>query len=199
MRTMTTMASILLFIRHAETALKGTFCGQSDPALNADGLAQLPALVARLTCFKLDLVLTSDLARAEQTATAIAEPHQLAIQARSALREIDFGAWEGLTWEEIERRDPAYASRWVAEFPALPAPGGEGIPQFKHRVLEEIAWLRQLPQTTIAVVTHAGVLRVLLEELGHFSPHHAWERTRDYTCTIRCTQQTQDGYLEIHP
>ena len=192
------MASTLLFIRHAETALKGTFCGHSDPQLNALGLAQLPALVDKLAYSRPDAVFASDLTRAEQTARAIAEPHQLAVQARVALREIQFGAWEGLTWEEIERRDPAYAARWVAEFPALPAPGGEAIPHFKHRVLEEIAWLRQLPQTTIVIVTHAGVLRVLLEEVGHFSPHHAWERTRDYTCTIRCTQHAHDGYLEIH-
>ena len=192
------MAATIVFIRHAETALAGTFCGRTDPPLNETGYSQLAPLQTRLAGLPCTAVHTSDLLRARQTAEAFAQPRALPVHLSPALREIDFGEWETLSWEQIEQRDPAYAARWVAEFPNLPAPGGELIPLFKHRVLTEIARLRELDQD-LAIVTHAGPLRVLLEELGHFAPHHAWERTRDYTCIIRCTQQTPTGHLEVHP
>ena len=117
---------------------------------------------------------------------------------RPALREIHFGQWEGFTWEQIEAADPVYAAKWVAEFPALPAPGGELIPAFRARVLAELASLAKLagPVQTTVVVTHAGPLRVLLEEHGHFAPQHAWERTREYTSVIRA-QQTSSGTFTI--
>lgn len=198
------VVSSLLFIRHAQTALAGTFCGRTDPRLDATGLAQLPSLLERVRAQPsggaLDAIYTSDLQRAQETAGFLASPANMTVISRPALREIDFGDWEALTWNEIEERDRTYANRWITEFPDLPAPNGETISHFKHRVLTEIAFLRIAANGRhIAVVTHAGVLRVLLEELGHFSPHHAWERTRDYTGTIRCTQQTSAGALELHP
>ena len=60
---------------------------------------------------------------------------------RPALREINFGQWEGLTWEEIEGRDEAYARRWIAEYPRLPAPDGEDFRDFERRVLDEVRFL----------------------------------------------------------
>lgn len=192
------MPATLVFIRHAETDLAGTFCGRSDPPLNAVGEAQLGSLLQRIACFPYAAIYSSDLVRAHATAQSIANISGTPVHLAPALREIDFGDWETLSWEQIEQRDPAYAARWVAQFPNLPAPGGEPIPLFKHRVLAEIARLRHLDQN-LAIVTHAGPLRVLLEELGHFAPHHAWERTREYTCTIRCTQQSPTGHLEIDP
>jgi alpha-ribazole phosphatase/probable phosphoglycerate mutase len=189
----------LLFLRHAETDLAGTFCGASDPPLNEKGLAQIPRLLKRIESQPLEAVYTSDLERARQTAEPLAEARKIRVFRRSALREIDFGDWEALTWKQIETLDPQYAARWVAEFPALPTPNGETITAFRHRVLNEIAFLRQAPFERIAIVTHAGVLRVLLEEFGHFAPQHAWERTRDYTCGLHCTQRSPTGTLTIHP
>ncbi len=200
------MPATLWFIRHAETALAGTFCGSTDPPLCDRGLTQLPALTAHICAEPLTAIYTSDLQRARQTAAALAEPHHTPITPRPGLRQIHFGQWETLTWQQIEAADPAFAARWVAEFPALPPPDGEPIPIFRNRVLEEIASIRQeisvspcdSGANTFAIVTHSTVLRVLLEELGHFAPHHAWERTRDYTCTLRATQTSAHGSLTFH-
>lgn len=194
------MRSTLLLIRHAETALAGTFCGATDPPLNDRGRAQLPGLIARLSArtdaFPLNAVYTSDLLRARETAEAIAA--DTPIHVRPALRQIDFGRWETLTWQQIEDADPIYAARWISEFPNLPPGGGEPIPLFRHRVLQEFAFIRQqLTGQTIAVVTHSTVLRVLLEGLGHFSAHHAWESTRDYTCLLCCTQTSATSPLSF--
>ncbi len=190
------MRSTLLFLRHAETELAGTFCGATDPPLNARGIAQLPALLQSVGDLHFDAIYTSDLLRARQTAEALAAPHSTPIHPRPGLRQINFGDWETLTWQQIDSANPAFAARWVAEFPNLTPPNGEPIAVFKHRVIEEITFIRQQTHAqTVAIVTHSTVLRVLLEEFGHFAPHHAWERTRDYTCTLRATQQTPTGAL----
>ena len=122
------MAATLWFIRHAETALAGTFCGSTDPPLCERGLAQLPALAARVCTTPIAAIYTSNLQRAQQTAEVLAALHNTPIHPRPGLRQIHFGQWETLTWQQIEATDPAFAARWVAEFPAVPPPGGEPIP-----------------------------------------------------------------------
>ena len=184
-----------LFIRHAATDLAGTFCGSSNPPLNALGQSQVAQLLTHLTQ-PIHAVYTSDLLRAQQTAEPIALAHQAPIHLRPALRAIHFGDWEPLTWSDIETRNPTFAAKWVAEFPALPTPDGEPIQLFRTRILTELNHLRAsaTPGQTIAIVTHAGPLRVLLEEFGHYAPQHAWERTRDYTCIIRATQTSSNTF-----
>ncbi len=188
-----------LFIRHAATDLAGTFCGSSNPPLNDLGRSQVAQLLTQLTQ-PIHTVYTSHLLRAHQTAEPIAQAHQAPLHLRPALREIDFGDWESLTWSDIETRNPTFAAKWVAEFPALPTPNGEPIQLFRTRILTELNHLRTLaePGQTIAIVTHAGPLRVLLEEFGHYAPQHAWERTRDYTCIIRATQTSSNAFTITH-
>ena len=128
--------SEILFIRHAETDMAGTFCGgRSDPELNARGRVQLAELIKTLRKEGINVVYTSDLRRTHQTGIGIAEAFGVDCHVRPALREIDFGQWEGLAWEEIERRDKAYALRWIAEYPHLQAPDGESFCDFERRVL----------------------------------------------------------------
>jgi len=180
--------SEILFIRHAETDMAGTFCGgRSDPELNARGRVQLAELISRLREEEISVVYTSDLRRAHQTGIAVARAFGVDCRARPALREIDFGQWEGLAWEEIERRDKAYALRWIAEYPHLQAPDGEDFCDFERRVLREVNTLSAEAEVSgcrIAVVTHAGVLRTVLCALEGYSEENAWEQTRSYCCSI---------------
>jgi broad specificity phosphatase PhoE len=168
--------SRVYFIRHAETEMAGSFCGHLDPELNARGRDQAMAL---RNLEGLERVYSSDLRRALSTAEAIGRP----VVVRPALREIYFGQWEGLSWEEIECADADYAREWLARFPELTAPGGESFREFEARVLEEVNWL--LGQTgPIAVVTHGGVLRVVLRHFHGCSDAEAWQRTQSYCCVI---------------
>jgi adenosylcobinamide-GDP ribazoletransferase len=95
--------SRVLFIRHAETDMAGRFCGHSDPDVNAKGRAQLTELAHLLSAEAIDAVYSSDLRRARSTAQAIAAARNIPLSLRPALREIDFGQWEGLSWEQIEQ------------------------------------------------------------------------------------------------
>jgi broad specificity phosphatase PhoE len=174
-----------LFIRHAETDMAGRFCGHSDPELNERGRQRLAGLVDMLSAYEIREVFTSDLRRAHQTADAIGQHFGAEPRVRSGLREIQFGLWEGLSWSEIEMRDPLLARRWVEEYPKSTAPNGEPFQQFVSRVRKEVSLLQEeATKLPIAVVTHAGVIRVALTTWFGMSEQEAWDRTRCYGSVV---------------
>jgi alpha-ribazole phosphatase len=165
--------------------MAGRLCGQSDPELNERGRRQLADLVNALSEYAIRGVYTSDLRRAQQTAEAIARHFGAGLQVRPGLREIDFGLWEGLPWNEIVARDPALAKRWAEQYPNSTAPAGEPVEQFEVRVRREIAFLlKEAAESPIAVVTHAGFIRVLLTKWCRWSQQGAWDRTKDYGSVV---------------
>jgi len=180
--------SEILFIRHAETDMAGTFCGHADPELNTRGYVQLEKLIDELRTEDIGAVYTSDLRRSHVTGIAVAKAFGVDCHERRALREISFGQWEGLTWEQIEQQYKADAQRWVAEYPHLPAPDGENVRDFERRVLDEIEAISMEARSgsrSIAVITHAGVLRTVLRVLHGSSEEEAWNRTGSYCSIVR--------------
>jgi alpha-ribazole phosphatase/probable phosphoglycerate mutase len=178
----------ILLIRHAETDMAGTFCGHSDPELNTRGYVQLAKLIDKLRSEDIGAVYSSDLRRCLATASAVAETFCIDFHVRRTLREISFGQWEGLTWEQIERQNEAYAQRWITDYPRLPAPGGENTSDFERRVLRELKLIFIETENSgrrIAVITHAGVLRTVLCKLLGCSDEEAWNRTRSYCSIVR--------------
>ena len=174
-----------LLIRHAETDMAGRFCGHSDPEINQQGQRQLVRLVNTLSEYATQRVYTSDLRRALQTAEAIAERFGTELCVRPGLREIHSGQWEGLSWNEIEIREPALAKNWVAAYPNVTAPGGESFQHFQERVRGEIAFLiAEATESSIAVVTHAGFIRVALTTLCGLSQQEAWNQTIEYASIV---------------
>jgi broad specificity phosphatase PhoE len=171
----------LVFIRHAETDLAGTFCGHSDPPINARGQTQVEDLIAQLALEHFDAIYCSDLRRAVDTAASLVQAFAVPCTTTPNLREIYFGDWEGITWAEIEARDANYARRWIELSPRLPAPGGEPFATFEFRILSEIGHLLRLAaDKRLAVVTHGGVMRIVLRTfLGH-TEQQAWDLTRSY-------------------
>jgi broad specificity phosphatase PhoE len=171
----------LLFIRHAETDLAGRFCGHLDPPVNQRGLRQIEELLVTLRTESIDAIYASDLSRSITTAEAIGGIFRLRPVKVPGLREMDFGEWEGLSWPEIESRDRDYAHRWSEAYPELPAPGGEAFATFQSRVLTAVdCVLAAGAQRCAALVTHAGVMRVVLRSLCGLDEQEAWERTKAY-------------------
>jgi alpha-ribazole phosphatase/probable phosphoglycerate mutase len=175
----------LLLIRHAKTDLAGTFCGHSDPDLNAQGWAQVERLIAELERHPIERVYTSDLLRAQQTARSIARHFGVECHVRAGLREIHFGRWEGLPWSEIALRDLGEANRWIKEYPHGNFPDGEDMHCFDTRVRREIEFLiGESGNKPVAVVTHGGVIRAVLTQFAQVSPEEAWQRTREHAVPI---------------
>lgn len=175
----------LLFIRHAETDMAGRFYGHSDPELNGRGHQQLAGVVDRLSEYAIRRIYTSDLRRARQTAEAIASHFGIGFEVRPGLREIHFGQWEGLSWSEIETRDPVPAKKWIEEYPNSTAPGGESIQEFERRVRAESVFLfAAATEYPIAVVAHAGFMRVLLTKICGAPEEEAWKLTKEYGSVV---------------
>jgi broad specificity phosphatase PhoE len=151
----------LLLARHGETDWNrdGRWQGQSDTPLNELGREQARELAESLD--GIDAVYSSDLARARETAEIVAARLGLEIKVDERLRERSFGAWEGLTMEEIERRYEQAHGRWRAG-EGHGADDAETFDAFAARVhsfLEEV--LRRHPDETVLVVGHGGSIRVI--------------------------------------
>jgi alpha-ribazole phosphatase len=167
-----------LLVRHGETDWnrQGRFLGQSAAPLNRAGVRQAAALRAGLAGETLHAVYASDLPRAAQTAGIIAEKHARPVIAAPGLRELAFGRWEGLTFSEIEQRYPQACRAWLDEPWQVCPPGGESLRDFTAR-LERIyaALLRDHPGETVLLVTHGGVVQVLLCLALGLAPQAYWQ------------------------
>ena len=178
------MVSRLLLVRHGETDLTGTFCGQSDPDLNARGQEQARELAQELKSVAIDAVYSSDLLRARRTAESLAHAAKVTLQVVPALREIAFGAWEALRWPEIETRFPQESRLWMNGYPRRSAPGGESIQNFEHRVRSAAEEILGAAQGTVCIVSHGGVMRLLLKHLSQIGDDDAWALTREHAWPI---------------
>ncbi len=151
----------LLAIRHGETEWnsEGRIQGHLNSVLNAEGLAQASALGERLAHERIDVLISSDLGRALQTASAVAmrTGHEIVVDAR--LRERRLGIFEGLTAAEAEQRHPGEYARFLSRDPEYAIPDGESAREFYQRSIacfDELAL--RYAGLCFAVVTHGGVL-----------------------------------------
>jgi broad specificity phosphatase PhoE len=174
-----------ILLRHGETAMAGLFCGHSDPALSDAGREQIQ-LAASMLGERPKVIYTSDLKRARQSAELIASHFDLPVHLRPGLREISFGAWEGLSWKQIEERFPADAQAWVERYPKGVIPAGEPYDAFQIRVQKEMAFLLgQAEVHSLIAVTHGGVIRTALTELNSFTHSEAHRCSAQYASIVR--------------
>lgn len=151
-------------IRHGETLANREFryIGSRDDALSSTGENQATQLAAALASLSIAAIYSSPLQRARNTAEAIAEPCQLAVQVASELRECNFGAWEGLSRAEVLVQDTAHLHMWEQDATVAP-PGGESFAAMQQRVC---SFVEQLAEThagqALALVSHVGPIKVLL-------------------------------------
>ncbi|MFT3718979.1 histidine phosphatase family protein [Pseudorhodoferax sp.] len=157
-------ATRIVAIRHGETAwnVDTRIQGHLDIPLNDTGRWQARRLGAALAGEPLAAVYASDLARAFQTAHAVADAAGLAVAPEPGLRERAFGRFEGRTFAEIEADWPDQALLWRRRDPAFAPPGGESLLAFRARVVDTLNRLAaRHPGEQIALVGHGGVMDVL--------------------------------------
>ena len=138
------------------------------PPLSARGRAQAEALADHLASRpRVDLLFSSDLCRAVQTAESVGRPWGLEPQGDARLRELSVGHWEGRTRREISRFDASGLERFDAGDPLWRAGGAESACDLARRVRPVIAeYAQRFPAARLAFVLHLGVLRALLREPG---------------------------------
>jgi broad specificity phosphatase PhoE len=137
-----------------------------DIGLSVAGRAQAAALAARIGAEHFDRIIASPLLRARETVRAVAGDRPVELDAR--LVEMDYGRWEGRTYEQIDATDAPYRARWEADPAGLPCPGGESGDDVAARAgdfLEDLlTWAAPVidEQRIVLAVAHSSFNRVLL-------------------------------------
>lgn len=155
----------LVLVRHGETVwhAENRYAGVSDIALTTRGLEQAAQLAAWARTARLAAVWASPLSRARLTATACADVSGIALKVDERLRELDFGAGEGLTSTEMSHRFPDALQAFRADPVANHLPDGEDPVKAAARFtacLYDIA--QQHPDGRVLVVAHTTAIRLAL-------------------------------------
>jgi alpha-ribazole phosphatase len=185
----------VVLVRHASAEGQGDFLGQQDAPLSALGTRQLPALVRNLRHHRVNAIYCSDLSRATATAAAIAQRHGVAPVVRPRLREMHFGRWEGLSWDQVVEQFPRIARRWLDGRFTPAVPGGEPMARFKRRVTKELKRIVAAnPGQHVVVVTHAGVIRVAIGAALDLNERHLF-RVAQPPCAVNVIDYFRGGVI----
>lgn len=152
-------------IRHAEPLRNrmGYLDSRDGIPLSEAGHVQAARLAARLAREPLAAVYSSPMRRAMDTATPIANAGRLSVIQNNGFREIDFGDFEGREFDDLQITYPELYEQWMARPTEMTFPNGESFSGFKQRVMHAFKGLtRRKAPATIAVVSHAGVNRLLI-------------------------------------
>ena len=166
----------IYLVRHGESEwnVQSLMQGKtSGVPLTKTGIRQAREIAAKLKAIRFAAIFSSDLMRARQTAQIIAYQRKLAVITARAIRERSFGAYEGKTLEQYQEDLKETLDKFEAlsdkNKPRFKFPHGiEGIGEMMARV---ITWLREVavayPGKNVLVISHGGVLRLLLIHLGY--------------------------------
>jgi probable phosphoglycerate mutase len=154
----------LLLIRHGanDAHKEGVLTGWTPGVhLNQEGRAQAEALARRLASVEIEAVYASPLERTLETAESIAAPHDLSVVVREDLGEVRLGRWMGQPLEKLRKRRLWRKVQFVPS--AMRFPGGESFQEVQARAVAEVEHLcSKHPKQTIAVVSHADVLKAVV-------------------------------------
>lgn len=159
-------------LRHGQTRwnVDGKIQGKTDIPLNEAGLLQAECLADAMEHFPVTAIYCSVLERARQTAACVADRKQLVVRPMEHLREVDFGLWEGKTWQEIQAAYPEDFIRWDRN-PAQGTPtGGEFRESCRHRVRLAVEQILAEAEGDVAVVAHGGILVYVIDYLLRNQP-----------------------------
>ena len=156
--------------RHPEATgqMEGQFWGSTDVSLSKRGKLQMQAVVRRMSVVKLKAIYSSDLQRTRSVADAVGrvqKPRRKS-DALTALRELNLGEWEGLTYQDVESKYPGALTARGSDLVNYKIPGGESLQDLADRVMPAFQQIvGDNKGGEICIVAHAGVNRVILTKI----------------------------------
>ena len=158
----------IFIVRHGQTSGNRArkYFGITDIELNEEGIIQAGLISKRLERENICRIYSSNLKRAFKTAEIIAKPHKINVESKKDLMEINFGDWEGLSFQEIQKSYPHEFSKWQNNIMDFTIPHGESVLELKKRVepaFSEI--LNSAVENNVVIVTHGGPIRVILSSI----------------------------------
>ena len=174
----------LILLRHGEPdeTVHGRCHGRLDPGLSHRGRAQMRQAWRLLDNQSPSAIYSSPSRRAvESTALRPIDTPAAAVDER--LREIDFGAFEGLTYDEISTRYPQTYAQWMTRPTEVRFPDGESFAAMSARVREALEQIRRKhPGETVVTVSHGGVNRIALAQALDLDPRRIFRLAQAYAC-----------------
>ena len=165
-------------VRHGQTNanLNHIIQGQTDTSLNETGLLQAQKVAEKLKIVRADLILSSDLSRAAQTARIIAETCDVPLEFDKNLREMSLGIWEGKKFEEIE--STSLSKIWFEKPSQLRLEGAERLEKVQERVVTAIFDALKRCKTLI-VVSHGLAIALFILHVNGLPIDSMWEYLMD--------------------
>jgi probable phosphoglycerate mutase len=164
-----------------------------DGALLPEGRAQAWLAAHRMRDLAPSVVYSSDARRARETGEIIAAACQIPLDVNAALREIDLGIWAGRTYADVVAADPA-ARAWFIDPSTGAPPGGESIAVAAERVLRVMRAVAHGDGERVAIVGHAGSLRLAIAQALHMKLSSYW-RLRLDCASLSVLTWAADGLL----
>ena len=185
----------IVFVRHGQTEwnLAMRYQGHTDIQLTKLGILQAKCVADRLKSEPFSAIYSSDLIRAKDTASAIADYHQTTVTVNPMLREISFGDWEGLSYDKIHSRWPSEIDQFFRAPGEVVIPGGETFQALQKRVesaLQKIVLAHQ--DETVAVVSHGGTIRAALCNALCMPINAFWHIRQDNTAVNEVSYYPED-------
>jgi broad specificity phosphatase PhoE len=175
----------IYLVRHGQTAWnkEEVFRGRADIQLNEVGRKEALLTGQCLEKIKVDLIYTSPLSRAVETAEAIARPHGKEAVVLQGLIDIDFGQWQGLSHETVRERYAELYQRWKDNPHLVRFPEGESLEEVRRRTLRAIDEILQAHvDETLVMVSHRVVNKTVLCGLLGLDNSHFWKIGQDTAC-----------------
>lgn len=162
--------------RHGETDYNATgrMQGHLDSVLTDVGRNQARFAVPALARFSPDIVVTSDLRRAMDTATTFTETTGVPLRMDKRLRETNLGLWQGMSSAQIDEQWPGSRQIWQTD-PTWTPPGGESRLEVAARAYEVVADLDESDEETAVLCAHGGLITALTGHLLEL-PVTAWAK-----------------------
>lgn len=171
----------LIFIRHPETKWnkQKRYLGKTDIFLSPKGQKQARLLFNYLKNKDISVIYSSKLKRALETATTIAKPYNLEVKEDARLEEIDFGKWEGMTFNQIRKKYPNLARKYLSDPLNTKIPDGESLLKFRNRINKALEKILAREKGTIVIISHAGVNRIIICSLFKLPLSYFWQIKQD--------------------
>ena len=151
----------ITLVRHGEPKQLGVLLGRTDIELSELGVQQLTDGVANL---EFDRLITSPLKRCSLLAQEIALQRNVKLEVNHDIKEMDFGDWDGLSYEDLWLEKPSVGDFWQNPTKVTP-PNGETLLNFQTRVNNWWQTLICEDKGDVVVITHAGVIKQVLVHL----------------------------------
>ena len=180
----------IYLVRHGLTEWNsgGRFQGHSDIALAEKGVKQAECLARHFPAEKIDAIYSSDLQRAASTAGFIAERFGCEVRKTENLREMNFGEWEGLTFEQISAKWPEAGKQIFFAPDELKPPGGETFEDVEKRASRELEKITAAHAgERVVLVAHGAFLRTILAYALHIPLRYVWRIRQGNTAISRLT------------